>query len=47
MVSVALRGLRATAHVGVWLVWQSMRISLLEDLDVPQPPGEDLGREAA
>jgi hypothetical protein len=24
-----------------------MRISLLEDLDVPQPPGEDLGREAA
>jgi hypothetical protein len=28
-------------------VWHTMRISLLSDLEAPQPPGEDLAREAA
>ena len=35
MVSIALR---ATSHVAAWLVWQSMRVSLLEDLPAPAPP---------
>jgi len=30
--------LKATNHVAAWLVWQSMRVSLLEDLDSPRPP---------
>jgi len=30
--------LRATGHVAAWLVWQSMRVSLLEDLPAPCPP---------
>jgi hypothetical protein len=42
MVSIALR---ATSHVAAWLVWQSMRVSLLEDLPVPAPPYE--GQRAA
>ncbi len=25
-------------HVAAWLIWQSMRVSLLEDLDAPAPP---------
>jgi len=29
---------RATSHVAAWLVWHSMRVSLLEDLDSPRPP---------
>jgi hypothetical protein len=48
MVTVALRApFRATGHVAAWLVWHSMRISLLSDLDAPQPPGQDLAQEAA
>jgi hypothetical protein len=35
MVSIAFR---ATSHVAAWLVWQSMRVSLLEDLPAPAPP---------
>jgi hypothetical protein len=35
MVSIALR---ATSHVAAWLVWHSMRVSLLDDLPVPAPP---------
>jgi hypothetical protein len=35
MVSMALR---ATSHVAAWLVWQSMRVSLLDDLPAPSPP---------
>jgi hypothetical protein len=37
MVSVALR---ATSHVAAWIVWHSMKVSLLDDLEAPQPPGE-------
>ncbi len=35
MVNLALR---ATSHVAAWLVWQTMRVSLLDDLPVPSPP---------
>ena len=44
MVTLALR---ATTHVAAWIVWQSMKISLLEDLDAPRPPADELAREAA
>ncbi|HKN94007.1 MAG TPA: hypothetical protein VJU60_06740 [Thermoleophilaceae bacterium] len=44
MVTLALR---ATSHVAAWIVWQSMRISLLEDLEAPRPPAEELGIKAA
>jgi hypothetical protein len=36
MITVAIR---ATKHVAAWLVWESMRVSLLADLDAPAPPG--------
>jgi hypothetical protein len=35
MVAAALRPL---THLAAWLVWQSMRVSPLEDLDRPHPP---------
>jgi hypothetical protein len=44
MVSLALR---ATSHVTAWIVWQSMKISLLDDLEAPRPPAEELARKAA
>jgi hypothetical protein len=37
MVSIALRPI---GHVAAWIVWHSMKVSLLDDLDSPQPPGE-------
>ena len=30
--------LRATGHVAAWIVWHSMRVSLLDDLEAPAPP---------
>jgi hypothetical protein len=48
MVNLALRApLRATTHVAAWIVWQATRISLLEDLETPRPPAEELERKAA
>jgi hypothetical protein len=44
MVTLALR---ATSHVTAWIVWQSMRISLLDDLETPRPPAEELRHKAA
>jgi hypothetical protein len=44
MVTLALR---ATSHVAAWIVWQSMRVSLLDDLAAPRPPAEELARKAA
>jgi hypothetical protein len=38
---------RAASHVAAWIVWQSMGISLLDDLDDPCPPAEELARKAA
>jgi hypothetical protein len=35
MVNIAVR---ATGHIAAWLVWQSLRVSLLDDLDAPAPP---------
>lgn len=35
MIGIAVR---ATTHVAAWLVWHSMRVSLLDDLDSPRPP---------
>jgi hypothetical protein len=44
MVTLALR---ATTHVTAWIVWQSMRISLLDDLETPRPPAREAERQAA
>jgi len=30
---------RPIRHFAAWFVWQTMRVSLLEDLEAPQPPG--------
>jgi hypothetical protein len=30
---------RPIRHLAAWLAWHSMRISLLDDLKAPQPPG--------
>jgi hypothetical protein len=35
MVSIALRPI---SHVAAWIVWHSMKVSLLDDLDSPAPP---------
>jgi hypothetical protein len=35
MVGLALKPF---GHFAAWLVWHSMRVSLLEDLDAPSPP---------
>jgi hypothetical protein len=40
------KALRATTHVAAWIVWQSMRISLLDDLEAPRPPAEELQQAA-
>jgi hypothetical protein len=48
MVTVALRApWRATSHVARWLVWHSMRVSLVDDLAAPRPPAEEAARKAA
>ena len=44
VVRLAFRG---ASHAAAWFVWQSMKISLLDDLDAPRPPAEDLGARAA
>jgi hypothetical protein len=39
---------RATSHVAAWIVWHSMRVSILDDLDAPQPPAlDDAASQAA
>ena len=30
--------LRPIGHIAAWIVWHAMRVSLLDDLDRPQPP---------
>jgi hypothetical protein len=40
MVSYALRPI---GHITAWIVWQSMRVSILEDLDAPRPPHAEHG----
>jgi hypothetical protein len=35
MVGSALRPL---SHIAAWLLWHSMRVSLLDDLERPRPP---------
>ena len=35
------KAFRATNHVAALIVWHSMRVSLLADLDSPQPPSAD------
>jgi hypothetical protein len=37
MVTTALRPF---GHIAAWLVWHSMRVSLLGDLERPQPPAD-------
>jgi len=29
---------KATTHLAAWIVWHSMRVSLLEDLEAPERP---------
>jgi hypothetical protein len=36
--SMTRYALRPITHLAAWLVWHSMRVSLLEDLDSPRPP---------
>jgi hypothetical protein len=43
MVSIAIR---ATSHVARWIVWQSMRVSLIDDLTAPAPPHHAARRAA-
>ncbi len=31
--------LRPIGHLAAWLVWHSTGVSLLDDLDAPDPPG--------
>ncbi len=42
MIVAALRApkrvARAPRHVAAWLMWHSVRVSLLEDLEEPLPP---------
>ncbi len=35
------KAFRATSHVAALIVWHSMRVSILTDLDSPQPPSLD------
>jgi hypothetical protein len=28
---------KATSHLGAWLLWQTLRVSVLEDLRAPEP----------
>ncbi len=37
MIDIAFR---ATSHVAAWLVWHSLRVSLLADAQSPRPPRE-------
>jgi hypothetical protein len=30
--------LKPFGHVAAWILWQSMRVSLLRDLEYPHPP---------
>jgi hypothetical protein len=30
--------LHPVSHIAAWLVWHTMRVSLLEDLESPRPP---------
>jgi hypothetical protein len=30
--------LRPIGHIAAWIVWHAMRVSLLDDLERPQPP---------
>ena len=45
MVNIAFK---ATSHMTAWVVWHCLGVSLLEDLDAPQPPaGEGASTQAA
>jgi hypothetical protein len=35
MVGLALKPF---SHIAAWLVWHSLKVSLLDDLDAPSPP---------
>ena len=38
---MARLALRPIGHITAWLVWHSLRVSLLDDLDAPRPPHRD------
>ena len=35
--------LKPISHLAAWIVWHSMRVSLLDDLEAPEPPHEPPG----
>jgi hypothetical protein len=35
------KAFRATSHVAALIVWHSIRVSILDDLDAPRPPAAD------
>ena len=35
------KAFKATSHVAALIVWHSMGVSILSDLDVPRPPSLD------
>ena len=42
------KAFRATSHVAAWIVWHTVRVSMLDDLDAPQPPtADDAATQAA
>jgi hypothetical protein len=38
--SMVTTALRPFGHIAAWIVWHSMRVSLLGDLERPQPPAD-------
>ena len=44
MVGIAFK---ATSHVAAWIVWHSLGVSLLDDLDAPRPPAGESASQAA
>jgi hypothetical protein len=44
MVNIAFR---ATSHLAAWLVWHSMRVSLLDDAQTPPQPSRRRTSRAA
>jgi hypothetical protein len=37
-VTSVIHPLRPIGHLAAWIVWHSMRVSLLDDLERPEPP---------
>ena len=40
MAAMVTTALRPFGHIAAWIVWHSMRVSLLGDLERPRPPAD-------